>query len=169
MEVGQKVRIKEGAFGKTPSALEQSCIGQEGYLKNKDFQGVTGEWLVQVNTALLVMTEKDLEPVEERERYLSWNGLQFDTVEAALTEEEQPRIVHWQPRGWPTLDTIGRAGPTPRYTFIVTTPDNDRTPIKAADCYIDEGNLCFDDESDVTIMIFAPGHWVKVERVKEDE
>ena len=252
MEVGQKVRIKEGAFGSAPSPLEQSYIGQEGYLRNKDFQGVTGRWLVLVNTALVTLDEEDLEPVkeqEDKENYFDlplldrvgvalsgfpavfaggpFSGLIKNAAErerlivtiaaiinttpdevidfysshhfslefieqavrlgAKLDEEDIKRTME-ERIDYGTLTrgnvskqvdelVIKRFDPTPwtleegkEYAFVVTTPDGDRTPpIKAADCYINEGALFFDDENDVTIMIFAPGHWVKVERVEEGE
>jgi hypothetical protein len=168
MEVGQLVRIKEGAFGNSPSPLEQSYIGQEGYLRNKDFQGVAGQWLVLVNTALLVMTEKDLEPVEERAKY--------GFVNAGHGYSSGERVVHWQPNSWPTPDelenfsvaTVGQIPETEQYVFLVILPDNNRRHIQAAYMEVDGGSLYFGDDNRETILAFGPGHWVWAERVEDE-
>jgi len=57
----------------------------------------------------------------------------------------------------------------PPHTFIITTPTNDRITVKAADCSFDGGCLYLLDDFDKTIYAVAAGHWVKVERVEEDD
>jgi hypothetical protein len=119
-----------------------------------------------------------LEFIEQAVRF----GAKLNEEDIKRTMEGRAKYITnsgWFPEGWPTLNeletfsavTVGQAGPTMElHAFIVTTPDGDRTPpIKAADCYINEGALCFEDENDIPIMIFAPGHWVKVERVEEEQ
>lgn len=153
-------------------AIANTTPGEvEDFYKSHNFSLEFIEQAVRLGAKL---DEEDIKRTMEERATYSINPDEFRPVYASKSEG----LAIWQPREWPTLSeletssaaTVGRAEPTTElYTFIVTTPDGDRTPpIKAADCVIDQGALCFEDEDDITIMIFAPGHWVKVERVEED-
>lgn len=93
--------------------------------------------------------------------------------EEKLREEKLKQIMEQQATYYPGISygwvSASEAVDASLYTFIVTTPNNDRITVKAVDCIVDYNALVFRDDEQATVMAIAAGHWVKVERLEEKE
>lgn len=94
---------------------------------------------------------------------------------ARLSEEDIKQTM--EERTWKPLSedrtfggiNLGGALPQKQYTFIITTITNDRIRVRAVDCCLDEGCLIFEDGEGITVMAIAAGHWVKAEKIEDDQ
>lgn len=98
-------------------------------------------------------------------------GAKLDEEDIRKTMEERAgyKAFSWHHVGSDaTNEIIAKSAFEQQYTFIVTTPTNDRITIKAAYCEVDGDTLYFEDDNRETIYALAVGHWVRVERVEEE-